>query len=71
MNDRVLTDELVERFAAYLMETERSGNTRQYYLRVLRELADYAGWGGAEGPAYEGPEKSLCLPGGGADHGGL
>ena len=42
MEKRILTDEMLEGFAAHMTE-ERSENTRQYYLRVLRELADYAG----------------------------
>ena len=43
MEKRILTDEMLKGFAAHMTEEERSENTRQYYLRVLRELAAFAG----------------------------
>ncbi len=43
MEKRILTAAMLEGFAAHMTEEERSENTRQYYLRVLRELAAFAG----------------------------
>ncbi len=42
MEKRILTAEMLEGFAEYMTEEERSENTRLYYLRVLRELAAFA-----------------------------
>ena len=43
LEKRILTAAMLEGFAAHMTEEERSENTRQYYLRVLRELAVFAG----------------------------
>ena len=40
----MITAAMLDGFAAHMTEEEeRSENTRQYYLRVLRELAAFAG----------------------------
>ena len=39
----MITAEMLEDFAKHMTEEERSENTRLYYLRILRELREYAG----------------------------
>ena len=43
LEKRIITAAMLEGFAAHMTEEERSENTRKYYLRILWELAAFAG----------------------------
>ena len=43
METRTISADTLEGFAAHLAETERSGSTRSYYIRVARQFTAFAG----------------------------